>query len=193
MNDTATQILSIAGALFGFVGMLTGIGAVIYARRQALAAEGPQMPDLELSAAGWTDTPNWYHVEITVRNRTPYSWTVSQAVLKRPRNARIVPTRAISSYSSDGDYLQTPLSEVDASKFSNTTNPEIVVAPMGTKGSPLISGDGDTCVVRFFLYLPSSARRFSIRFILASKASMVRERYSAVISDDIPKMSIPSP
>lgn len=187
MEDITTRILSIAGVVLGAIGTITGIASAIYARRQALAAEGPQLPTLEVDRHGWDEAYNdWYELKIIIRNKTDQPWIVKEVAVKRPKSAKIISGYDIPNDSDKPwEHKPRPLNKLDLSHLSKRTQPISQVAPTGVNPeNHFHAGSHDKFWETFHIHMREksfwrlfSSSSLSIRFTLESKADIDRMRY----------------
>lgn len=175
MSQGISFWLSVSGAVTGFVGMITGIGAAAYARRQAIAAEGPKEPEIEISGHGWdTENEGWYSIHLTVRNRTNIGWLMSDAKI-----VSLLPGKLISQSSrpfSGPEYSPTfiPLNDLDRQSIGRETKLMVSIQASGTRdwaGTP-----GNSAYVHLYVKPNYRSRSASIRFTFSDKAAIARQR-----------------
>jgi hypothetical protein len=165
----------------GAFGSITGSVALIYSRRQALAAEGPTNPEIEVLKEGGNGE-GWYAIEIITRNKTHKSWDLRTAAVRSPKGSKIVAAKHISSYDAGGRYRTVMPSLEIASNLSSVTTAASSVWPAGTSSS---LGAGDQCREEFFILLPRKSRHWhffrrnslSILFTFEDRAATPRRRY----------------
>ncbi|NTH65296.1 hypothetical protein G6L33_15670 [Agrobacterium rhizogenes] len=168
----------VAGMTSGLVGILVAIVAVAYGRRQALAAEGPSSPDLEVISHGWlSGSDEWYSIDIMMKNRTDRFWEMSSARLALPVGGRLVTSQLVLVEDGAGNYVAPPVSELSADELTNVTSPVSAVAPVGTSSQFRFWGESDGCREVFFAYIPPRLRAasISIEFTLEDRALNARQ------------------
>ena len=182
-DSSWTLWLSIFGAVTGGASIVISTAAAWFSRRQAVAAEGPQKPFIEVVKAEWDkEIDGWYRLEILTRNETGKTWRMTRAAVKLPRLAKIISIHNISSSDAGGRYMPMHLSLVDLSSIGNTAQPSTRVAPYGTRSDNNYVGRNDTCLEEFLVYIPLRSRRksdirLSISFILEDNTAIARPRY----------------
>ncbi len=175
MTDVVSFWLPILGAVTGSIGMATGFGAVIYARRQAIAAEGPTIPDTEIKAHGWDkDNDGWYSVHILVRNRTNIAWNLSDAELITPRSGKIISQHERPSTGPAYNPNIIPLNDIQPSTLNNRTSLMSSVEALG--GNDWAGRPGNSVYTTLHIKVPQISRSISIRFTFEDKAAIARQR-----------------
>ncbi len=166
------------GLLSGLIGTIVGIGGVIYGRRQALAAEGPKSPDLDLLSHGWLPGSNeWYALDVMTKNRTDRHWDMVSARLTLPTGGLLISAEHVTVDDGYGNQIAPPVSDLDPSGLSNVTSPISAVAPVGSSSRFRFMGETDGCREVFYAYIPERLRAesISIEFTLEDKALTVRQ------------------
>ncbi|MBY2921039.1 hypothetical protein HF259_06245 [Rhizobium leguminosarum] len=183
MSQEISYWLSIVGAVAGIIGMITGIAAALYARRQAIAAEGPQEPQIECAWHGWSiEHPGWYQLDVVFRNRTDLSWRIPTASALSPADVKLISASRIPTTGDDFEPRSIPLSELNTTDLSATTSPISELGPAGSKRHQSGWGWSDAAYETLYAYFPARSRisRFSIRFTFEDKAEMARPRYKTL-------------
>lgn len=181
--------LGAVGTATGCIGMVTGIAAAIYTRRQAVAAEGPQCPDVETSSGRWdTDNPGWFRIKLVVRNRTPDRWEFESAQLTKPKRGIIIsdakrPTQGDSVY----EPVAVPLNELDPTQFCDVTTVDRSAMPETSK---LWDGRaGDTIYTTLYIKPPDhGAGRMVIGLTFRSMTAVSRVK-KVVLKREYPPMT----
>lgn len=184
-DETITFWLAVAGLAVSLGALFISLMSALYARRQAIAAEGPVAPIVEIANVSWRDE-HWYEVHVVVRNGTPYTWTSPSVKLRSPKAAKVVSSHAISSYDRSGRYQEKPLNEIELVDLSSEAKPYFLVAPAGTIQSRP-GAAGETAWETFLVHFPLSPSKLSMRFRLSSKAANVRDRLVDVDVRIVPK------
>lgn len=192
MSDSAAVWsfwLSIFGATTGGFGLLIAGAAASYTKRQAIAAEGPQAPEIEILSETW-GADNWYSLEIITRNRTGKSWKLISAAVKSPRRAKIIAGHYLSYVDGSGLYQSKMPTSDEVSRYTAVTLPGTTVGPQGSRNS---AGYRDICREEFFVQIPDQSRfklfrkHLTIIFVFEDKAAIARQRRITLKRNIAPK------
>ncbi|ACM27558.1 hypothetical protein [Rhizobium rhizogenes] len=188
--------LSIFGAVTGCFGLIVSIASAWFTRRQAVAAEGPQAPEIEVSGGEWDkDTDGWFRITITTRNLTNKSWQMISAIVKSPKLAKLISIHEISSIDAGGRYIPMHLSLVQPSSISDSAKAITSVAPYGTQANNRYVGNKDFFSEEFLVYIPAGYRRksvipLSITFTLQDRTAIARPRHIKLVRKLSPKTTM---
>jgi len=167
VGEAASFWFGVVGVASGLIGLFVGVAGVIYGRRQAIAAEGPTSPDLEVEKHGWLDGfPGWYEVQVLVRNRTDRTWNMRSARLRKPSKGKLVAIDRLGVYDNAGSYLTPSPDELALDDLSAVTRPD---SQVGYAGSTVPGrGRGDISRERLYAFFPKPDRCsiISIEFTL---------------------------
>lgn len=182
MSDAAPLWLGVLGAVTGLLGLLTAIASAWYTRRSALAAEGPSHPGVEVNHHTWDEeNPDWYRLDIVVRNRTSEAWEIMSAKSPFPFRAPIFSTHSRPYQGEEYDPRAIPLNDVPANQLQDSVDLSLPVGPLGA--AHFHGHGGDTLRVSLFLK-PSSfsklTKRLCVSLNLEAKTERVRHKDIAV-------------
>lgn len=167
------DLFDLLGAVAGFLGLFISLGSIVYARRQAIAAEGPRSPHVEIAEATWSDqAKGWARVSIVTRNNTNEGWDMETAKLVSPRKGLLIAERYIQSFNDYGEHdVQIPQ---DTTAFSAITKPWTNVLPPGS-GSRIPHGpSADKAREDLYMRLPSGSTNFKIALSFRRKSGIGR-------------------
>lgn len=168
ISEFPAVILGIISLAISVVSLMISFLSARYARRQAIAAEGPSRPSVEVGEATWEDPKRrWIRVDVIIRNMTTESWDATSATLTSPSRGKIAAAHLTSEYDEFGNFVPTLPS--DENRFTATTHPCCVVFPRGSGPSSPHHPFGDTARETFFLGPLEKSSAFHIEFVFRSR------------------------
>lgn len=181
MSLSFSDWLSIAGISTGAIGMITGISAAVYTRRQAVAAEGPQLPDVEVQTHEWVkECPDWYNVYLIIRNRTGSGWVLKSARLKTPNDGVIISNlKRPTIRGAGGGMKPVPLKNIEPKMLSSTTEVNESMSPPGS--ADWEGRAGHISHSHLYIRIPKHKKNGSISIVLTFEEKILRAKLKTVL------------
>lgn len=173
--DTGSPIALLSYFTLGIsaVSLFVSLLSAHYARRQAIAAEGPRRPSVELASASWADeSRRWLKIDIITRNFTNETWEMSTAILSSPANGKIVAGHLTAHEDGFGNWA--PGVPDDEHSFTAETSPATYVLPRGAGPSSPHNPSGEIARETFYLRCPRRNDGFRIKFVFRSMSDARR-------------------
>jgi hypothetical protein len=171
-------IALVVGALTGPSGLLIAALALYVSwrvyRRQVVDADLPLV-----TAQIRQQQPRWWLVTITVKNRSGVDWSAREAIVRRPRGARLARHRDALRANRAEPWKPGILELPDPTTLADKVAPSLIVRPAGSRpGNSLVMGTGDCHSASLLLFVPPSLlgrRRLSLHLVLCSNEAPSRE------------------